>query len=357
MSKYIITVLFMILIAFSSCTTFPVFEYTPALRMPVATRIDTAVVTRGPLVDVRRYIGMVRRGSSAMNFGRLSGAFGVFYVNPGDEVRQGDLLAVMDTTGIDEQIANQERLIANMEIDHHIDLLLLKNRLDMLIAEKAHLTGQMLINKDMDVINTRLDIELMMERQDMAIQQQRADLAYLQNRRAEFHLYAPFDGLITNVVHRNWVPSFTDVIFISPHDADVFIENIGAVIRNISLHASIEGHIRGHVFELSRLALTRDQQLYYRNLNINLPVRFSASEFLTTADVGSFAEIYIYNHYIPSTLLLPINALFSDPDMGSFVYVVQDGILHQQIIETGIITNIFAEILYGLEEGAVVYVR
>ena len=355
-------------LAFTACADTQIStSATPNLLIPTATRVDTAVVTRGTVAEAQRFVGIVRQESIPLNFGAIAANLGEFYVRPGDSVVQGQVLARLDADLIEEQIVQQEerlsRLIYEFNVERtirelDIEIMALELRDILFNAAETMNTSAFVAaeRRELEIERAKLDLELIKERQSMTLRQEEVQLRNLVSRRAELNLYAPFDGVITRVVNRGWVPSFTDILYISPMDAEVFVEYLGAAIFAPNRAVRIQGQYQGQVFGLNRMFLTREQILYYRNLNINMPVRF-AIESDDIPPVGSLVTIYVYSHFLEDTLRIPRNALLASPEYGFFVYGVNDGILTQVLITVSAVTSTYVAVVSGLAEGDVIYVR
>jgi HlyD family secretion protein len=71
---------------------------------------------------------------------------------------------------------------------------------------------------------------------------------------------------------------------------------------------------------------------------------------------GQYAAIQIIKSYREDVLTVPINALYKD-GVNYYVYKQEDGHSVRCDVKTGVISSTKAEILEGLEEGDVVYVK
>ena len=78
-------------------------EAVPELLTPVGVNPDLAVVTLGTLDSLKVLDGFVAPETEELNFTQ-DGTVKKNYVFPGDEVKQGDLLAELDLDDLDEYI-------------------------------------------------------------------------------------------------------------------------------------------------------------------------------------------------------------------------------------------------------------
>ena len=72
---------------------------------------------------------------------------------------------------------------------------------------------------------------------------------------------------------------------------------------------------------------------------------------------GLYAALCLENEKISDALLIPANALYSDETGGRYVYVIQNGERIRRNVKIGRRTDWLAQILEGLEEGEMVYVK
>ena len=365
MSKLLLFPLLML--AFAGCMHIqsPGQNLQPELLIPVASGMDTAIVTRGDVVEVQRFPGIVRYASIPLNFGAVSADFGLFHVREGDFVTKGQLLAQLGTDGLREQIRQLEERIALMRSNFSIENRIRELDIDIMILEMRDTVWQAATGhdpaafaqakrKELEIERAKMELEMAKEQQYFNIRSEEVKLQNMKNRVEGFYLHAPFDGLITRTIDFRWVASFAAVIFIAPADQNGFVEYIGDPDLPVGSAVRIRGDFNGNSYDLSRIVLTRDQLLYYWGLDIRVPVRFSME---ISPPVGSFVPIYVYTHWEENVLRIPRNALLASPDYGFFTYRVENGNLIKALLSVGSITNTFVAVHYGLEEGDVVYVR
>jgi len=79
-------------------------------------------------------------------------------------------------------------------------------------------------------------------------------------------------------------------------------------------------------------------------------------EDTATVKAGQHVVLKLLDDYKQDVLVVPVNAIYRD-ERGDYVYRVADGQRTRQDVTVGITTDLEAEILEGLEEGAIVYVQ
>ena len=71
---------------------------------------------------------------------------------------------------------------------------------------------------------------------------------------------------------------------------------------------------------------------------------------------GQYAAILVIKSYRENVMTVPVNALYKD-GVNYYVYKEEEGQSVRCDVKTGVISSTKAEILEGLEEGDVVYVK
>ena len=352
MNKHILFAgLFFILTAFfSSCAAENANDHylPPELIVPLSASVDTAVITRGPVAELNNFSGITRVTSAALHFGAATGHFGELLVHVGDHVTESQLLARLDITQIERDIATREEHIIMMELQHYIDILILSYELAS-------------AREDLQRNRIKLNIEIARERHELALSHAQFFLDELYARMEAMELRAPFDGVITFFVDcepGQWVNPFSPVIFMAQEQAaqEVFVEYIGRSLHNT--HRAIRAYavIEGREYTLVYNPLTKAQERSYTALGLRLPVRFTIVGD-DMPPLGAYVAIYVYTQWVDDVLRIPVNALLRDPVHGFYTYRVTDGTFELVPLEIGVRTATFATIISGLEEGEIVLVR
>ena len=358
------------LIIFAACAGAAV---PPVLIAPVSAdiRMDTAVVTRGPVAEVWRHSGVVRRDAQPLNFGSLAAAFGEYYVRLGEDVIQGQLLARLDFEELEKQIARQEERISDMNIafvfDNELRTLDLDIRAIELTNDALYVSHEVHERRMLELDRAWVELELAGDRHALTMSHEAAVLQSLRDQLTQSEMRAPFSGTVVHLAPKApgaWVAPFEPMVYIARTDAPVYVEYIqdsGNMPhlrhRHHPNHPSravrVMIHADGQVFETTRVQLTRDQILRYGN---PAPVRFSIVGDTQPA-LGSFAAIHAYSHWVEDVLRIPRSALLSSPDLGFYTYRIENGQRIMTMISVGPRTETYVAVLSGLEEGDEVYVR
>jgi HlyD family secretion protein len=178
-------------------------------------------------------------------------------------------------------------------------------------------------------------------------------------------LRAPFDGVITylfDFTRGQFVPGYRNVVYITD-ESDLFVEYLNNRERlAVSLDKTVSGLLNGETIGLERRPLSRQENSIIMAAmgpqnNWTGPVRFNVAGNTRPYRVGDYVYIYALTNQRENVLRIPVNALYSDLEQGDYVYMDVGGRKVLQIVQIGVRTTAFVEILDGLQEGDVVYVR
>jgi len=352
----------------------------PELIRSPAAEIDTATITRGPLVGLERRTGVTRYLSEPLYFDRPVAGFGEFHVVPGESVTEGQLLVTLDTELIDEQIEEQMRRIANMRRDHALANDIRQLDIDIMVLEHANRVNQVTYYLDQDaaealeaqslnIDRARLELRQQRDRHAVELRQAETRLEDLRTRRQRAELRAPYDGQITNMrdfVHGQHISVAQPLLYIT--DASrVVIEAVNKPFlqdwpqpgpggmppdpwRPNTIRRALYtiAYIDGEIFEVEYISVSLEERPFR-------PVRF---EILSDnpPPAGKYVSIHFYTHHIEDALLIPDNAIFF-AGAQPYVYLVINGDLIYTEIRLEGRTSIMGAVSIGLEEGDLVLVR
>ena len=322
----------------------------------------TATVERGAIEQIAVRSGLVRVESEPLSF-EFSGNFSAFYAFPGDRVTEGQLLALLDTEGISDNITSLESELAFLYRDNSIsDQIFVYEMLAMELRYRE------LSRSDGGTASANgilLDIERAVLRNEQENELRVLDIADIRRRLdvfraelAQMELRAPMDGYITFIMpieYGNIVAAGETVLFFN-HSQDVFIDYVGeALPRQLSEAHRITAIVNGNTYELEHVPMTGEMILFHRVYNLPLRWRFY---FATDQPppYSSYASLWFYTIWIPDALRIPVNSIIFG-DAGPYTYRIIGGESVMTPIRFGVRSDSFAEVLYGLEEGDVVLVR
>ncbi|WP_233530948.1 efflux RND transporter periplasmic adaptor subunit [Paenibacillus alkalitolerans] len=320
--------------ALAGCSLLPVEEQElqPPLVKPVQQNISTAEVKRGTIV--KQIVGDATFQSDKMEylyFTESGGTFTGMNVKLGDKVKTGDVLASIETSGLDSEIELQEINIEKIKIS--------------LEQEKAGKEpGDPSIRlKMLDLKSAEIRMNSLMERLEKS------------------RLTASVDGMVTyldKIKPGDKVSAYKELITISDPTALKLVYTAGnrvdlaGVSVNMEVGVKINGQTyKGKVVQTPMTAPPSDdkdiEDRNSRSIIIDVP---NAPK---DAGIGTHAEITIVTDKRENVLIIPRSALRTYLDR-DFVQVLEGESRKEIDVEKGIVTSTEVEIRQGLQEGQTV---
>jgi RND family efflux transporter MFP subunit len=252
-------------------------------------------------------------------YARTNGYLQKWYVDIGAQVKQGELLAVIETPEVDQQVeqslSNLNTAKANLALAE-----ITKNRYETLL--KAHAVSQQDVDNAVGTYNANKAI----------VEASQANVKQLQALQSFEKIYAPFDGVVTarNTDIGDLINSGssggvkTDLFHIAqPGKLRVYVNVPEEYSQGIKTGMTAElalAEFPGRRFQ-GKLVRTADAiNITTRTLLIEIDVDNPTGTLLT----GSYAEVHLKVPTLASTYLLPVNALIFRSE-GLQVGIVKDG--------------------------------
>jgi RND family efflux transporter MFP subunit len=252
-------------------------------------------------------------------YSRTNGYLQKWYVDIGAQIKQGQLLAVIETPEVDQQVeqslSNLNTAKANLALAE-----ITKNRYEGLL--KAHAVSQQDVDNAVGTYNANKAI----------VEASQANVKQLQALQSFEKIYAPFDGVVTarNTDIGDLINSGssggvkTDLFHIAqPGKLRVYVNVPEEYSQGIKTGMTAElalAEFPGRRFQ-GKLVRTADAiNMTTRTLLIEIDVDNPTGTLLT----GSYAEVHLKVPTQASTYLLPVNALIFRSE-GLQVGTVKDG--------------------------------
>jgi hypothetical protein len=177
---------------------------------------------------------------------------------------------------------------------------------------------------------------------------------------ARGELRAPYDGTVTwlaNIIFGEFLYPFQTIVCISDGQ-NVFIEYASTehIAFSLARDPIITAIIEDRTYIIRPKALCEEELSRYILNELIPPTRFETVEPDVSLMPGTPVIIRHYNNVAQSTLMVPINTVYSLTG-NPYVYVNVNGSRQMREIETGIRNGAFVQVLSGLEEGEEVFVR
>ncbi len=314
----------------SGCGLFPEEEeaLAPPLKAPVAVTYTTTTAELGTIIDSVTTTGtFISTETYDLSFDKRSGYLSELYVQPGDAVEKGQLLAKLDTDSLELDIKKQKLSVERAQI--------------ALNAAKAA------ENATSDSIRlAEIDYEM-----------QKLQLDELQDELQKQSIYAPADGVVSYIASTGvgqYVTARSTLIrVVDPYS--IQIECTGDNVSNFHLDQEV--------------IVTLDQTEYAGKVvmtSAESPVDVETTGSFIRVEVtdelpegnwlGKSATIELIRQKKENVLVIPRNVV-SMYSGESYVLVLEDGVKKERIIETGIKNSTEIEVLSGLEEGEEIIIK
>ena len=280
-----------------------------------------SVVSPKPTASAQEIIlpGNVQPFITSPIYSRTNGYLKKWYFDIGAHVRQGQLLAVIDTPEVDQQLeqslSNLNTAKANLTLAE-----ITKNRYQGLLTKNA--VAQQDVDNAVGTYNANKAM----------VDASQANVKQLQALQSFEKIYAPFDGVITarNIDIGDLISSGssgtvkTDLFHISqPDKLRVYVNVPEEYSQGIKVGMSADLNLTefpGRKFQGKLVRTAEAINLTTRTLLIEIEVDNLTGTLLS----GSYAEVHLKIPGQASTLLLPVNALLFRSE-GLRAGVVKDG--------------------------------
>lgn len=353
------TLLLVLCLTLSACTSQSDTDIT--LHEPVEVQYDTAVATRMDMSRRRQYEAYVKAEIEEVSFEKRSGKLGEFYVSLGDSVSEGDPIAALDVTDLQDQIA-----AASDELDYKLSKTAYDLRQKQYDIELAELDLEALIiagasQADIDIAEISIEklkaeAKYIEKNGEIEIEQAEKKLNDLKQSLEGTVVYAPCDGevvFLEPISPGSRIPANTAICYIADKSR-MYVQYDGT--DSISSDARTTALIGGKEYSIVKDEYDRQEYIALMLSGIRPPTIFYFSEDYTDVTAGDFAAVIVHEREKLDVLSVPVNAVFNNAGE-YYVYRIEDGEKIYTSVECGLITDSFTEITAGLEEGDVVFVR
>jgi len=351
LKRFIAAGLLLVLPALSSCALVPQEETLP--QMPLIQQIDEVVhettqVVRGDLALEKIFSCSYQAAEEEkLYFSQKNQAIAAVYVQAGDKVEKGQLIAELDNTSILKSIENQQYTLDSLNLQivqqqkyietqqERIRVLTELAKTDPAYEARVTSAQQTLESRNSQL--TLLYAQLSVERSTLA--ELEADLKARQ-------LYAGISGTVSYTTELGSTTVYTKNQLICT------IQNLG--------EASFVGFFKeGLVTAGQQLTLQAGTKEYpveavsvaEPDVNGNCSVRFALLTPDPSLKAGDSARVTMVSQFLPDVLYLPTSAVHSTSETSYVFYIDEKGLIAAKEVETGVSINGFVHIVAGLAEG------
>lgn len=334
----------------------------PELLEPVDVKMDVAKVQKGEIYEISTYNGEVVPYVKEVYFS-ADGYLDQIHVTIGDTVQKEEVLATLDNEQILEQIKKLEE-----EINHIVKLGEFDDRkanLDIEIAceelavlQESGAFAQTCEAKELEIQKLRLQLEQTRELRNLDLQEKQSSLEMLRENAGKNQLTAPFSGTvvyISDIGKGDSVQAYAPVIYLAD-DSQLSLSTDYIPETNLTTADRIYAKIMDKEYEISYIPYDRNEYIAMMLHGEEVKTQFSFHAADSFLESGQFAAIMVIRSYRENVLTIPVNALYRD-GTGRYVYKQADGQRVRCDVTAGVISDTKAEIVEGLEEGDMVYVK
>ena len=316
------------------------------LLEPMNAKIETTYVTKMDISQVELHDGAVIPAIEEFSFDENGYLYGIF-VNPGDKVYKGDVLAGLmgkdyrTITDLEDEIKELEKQRDKDYADYEKEL------------EIAKLNGG-------DISEKELEIKQKKELAEFDLQQKKDRLAELKETDIGYiYITAPYDSVVAAVSSaraNSYVSKGTSVVALESGE-DPMITCDYMTETNVNKFYQCYALVRGQRMELEYVPYTKNELKVIVNNGVSPVSRFKLKDIGDKEFyVGDYASVIVVKNFRADVLAIPQNAVYSDSN-GEFVYEIKDGERIRRSVVLGLSDNANVEVVEGLEEGARIYVK
>ena len=296
----------------------------PELLPPVTGEFDTVLVSRG-LVAARDSLPAITRSPSvAIRAGSGSGPIDTVYAWPGTVVEQGQVIARLALTHMEQQIESLEEQIRLTHTMHRLSIEEFDIQIGLLelniseFGSDATATANALSNQ---LELTRLDRTQAIARHNQTITELNRMMGLAQEALNEAEILAPVSGTVVTLINPGRFIFPNSVLGYIATDEAIFVEYIGPVTSwNFVRLTVIIGQSE---YELRRMTIAPAELIEHSALNLPPPTRFSFAQGVPDyMSAGRPAFIRRYTAFVEDALRIPASTLFPRGGGEFFVYKV-----------------------------------
>lgn len=337
----------------------------PQLQEPVGVQPDTAAAYIGEIYNIA-YVNSAVVPYVEELFFETDGTIGAIHCYPGMEVKEGDALIELDQSGLEERVKQLEEELEHTQHDGAYADALAQADIQLLQLELAQLQEQAASDQEIALKKNEIAQKQASLRQTQALREldmeaKQEDLEKLRRSMGNHIIYASFSGRVIwggTVQEGSRIAAYKPVLFLAD---DTKLHLSGDYIARTQINSAdmVYALIGGAQYEIEMRPM--DQEEYVSSLLAGETLRtqfdiIGPEALLNSVEAGQYAAICICTDYVENALLIPGDALMKDAT-GSYVYVDENGTRVRRMVKVGKSTQSLVQILDGLEEGDVVYVK
>ena len=317
----------------------------PELLEPVNASLESGLVERRDLSDITIYSAQLLPGFEELGFEYDGYLYGV-YVGAGDRVGEGTVLAALVGPDFDA-INSLEESIENSKASFEKKFEELELEIEL----------ERLAGRNTDELKLQLKHER--EKAELTLGEKEARLEKLKETDIGYnYITAPCDCTVMAVTRTGaggYVAAGTPLVAIDYGDEmTLTCDYISEVTVNHAYDCyALIGGVRT---ELEYIPYTKEEMKIMSASSVPLVSRFKLKGDTSGFAAGDSAVVVFVSDMQSNVLVVPAGAVYTDSS-GKYVYEIVDNARIKRTVVTGITDTAYVEIVEGIEEGALVYVK
>lgn len=345
-----------------SCAAGP--QQAPELLTPVKVRPDSAVAEVGDIFDLTYREGAVVPAVEPASFS-TDGVIAEICVLPGQEVKKGDVLAVLETEALQKRLdalraeLNQgQTAYASLNRSLSLDIQIKQLELQQMQQSGAPAAYELQL-KELELEEAKLQQKQAKESQAASQKQLNVQIEEIVRQISNTAVTAPIDGAVVwisvNAVGGRFATAGSALFYIAdPSRLLIRTERISPSLLQTCdrIYAQIGDREYGLVPQETDI----NDDIAKALDGLEMKTTYSFTEDASELSPGGNAIVCCRSNFKAGVLSVPANALYRDQD-GAYVYRLEGDEKKRVPVEIGVRTALRVEILSGLTEGDEVYVK
>lgn len=341
-----------------SCLLFAGCSKTPELLEPVGAIPNSAVAEKGEIYNIEYYNSAVIQEIEEIK-ASADCIVKSLNVTLGSHVNQGDVLVTLDGSAMTSASSDLNTQIEQFNKESQFANSLLEAEIKVMQAQldKAKSTGDSSEMESLTDDIAKAESELAVNKVEQAKQLANMEAQRLSGGSSDSEIKASCSGTIAYLNIGNigsTIEANTMIIGIAKDNSyKLKGDLVGEDLQNNA--DELYALINGKRYNLTNAPYSAAEASFLVSNNYPLYsfFYFDADENIQT---GMYAAVVRVWDHKTDVLTIPDNALYSD-EKGYYVYVIKGEEKERRDVSVGIISDVAAEILSGLEEGEEVYVK
>lgn len=377
-----IIIILLLLVFPTGCSMFPSEEETlaPPLEIPEDITYMTMEAKTGYIEDsIKDRAIFVAYDEMDLFFHNNSGRLKKLYVNLGDRVKKGDVIAELLTDNIELQIAEQQITVDTKQKDldysksiSEIEIKMCEDEIkaiqkeydtmlkisEVYTANELESTKTKLENQKNVLEKLKLNWSSQLNLKKSDVEAAKLKLEGLKKDYENSRIISPIDGIVTFatlIKAGEYVDSFKIIATISK-PGSLRLKYTGIKANKFEVGAKVEVQTESGQTCTGEVVLTETSVPIEEMEKYKETVIIKLDEIPEGVERGNMADIKLVLNSADNTVILPINAV--KKVLGkNIVYVLQDNLRVERYVETGIQTVKDIQILEGVNPGELVIIE